>query len=201
MARSKGALDLPRVEVASRDEWRDWLARNHAGSGSIWLVTHKKAAGDRHLPYEAIVEEALAFGWIDSRPAKLDAERSMLLISPRKPGSAWSRANKERVERLLAEGRMALAGLAAVEAAKADGSWNALDEVERLAIPPDLAAALAAQPPAEANFAAFPRSAKRGILEWIGSARRPETRAKRVAVTVAEAAAGRPANAWKGRKT
>jgi uncharacterized protein YdeI (YjbR/CyaY-like superfamily) len=97
----------------------------------------------------------------------------MLWLAPRKPKTGWSRPNKERVERMLAAGLMAPAGLATVEAAKQDGSWTKLDGVEELEMPPDLAAALAAKPPARANFDAFPRSVKRGILEWIANAKRP----------------------------
>ena len=124
--------DLPQIEVTSRAQLRDWLEANCAISGSIWLVTWKKQTPNRHVPYDAIVEEALCFGWVDSLPRKLDEQRTMLLLSPRKLGSAWSAANKARVERLTASGRMTPAGLAAVEAAQADGSWVFLDDVERL---------------------------------------------------------------------
>lgn len=133
------------------------------------------------------MEEVLAFGWIDSLPRKLDETRSMLLISPCTPGSGWSTANKARVMRLEAEGRLAPPDCAGVEAAKADSSWSLLDAVEALEVPPDLAAALKALPPATANFDAFPRSVKRGLLERVVQAKRPETRAGRIA-QVAEAA-------------
>lgn len=189
--------DLPRVEVTSRAQLRAWLEAHHATSGSVWLVTWKKQNPDRHLPYDAIVEEALCFGWVDSLPRKLDAERSMLLLSRRKPGSAWSAANKARIARLIEAGKMAPAGLAAVEAAKADGSWSFLDDVERLEVPLDLADALAQHPGAAEHFAAFPRSVRRGILEWIKQAKRPETRTKRIAETAREAARNRRANQFR----
>jgi uncharacterized protein YdeI (YjbR/CyaY-like superfamily) len=191
------ARNFEQVEVKSRAEWRAWLVAHHGQAESIWLVTHKKAEGDKHVPYEVVVEEALCFGWVDSLPRKLDERRSMLLLSPRKPGSAWSRINKERAERMIAAGLMTPAGLARVEQAKADGSWSRLDEVEALAVPGDLAEALAACPNASRNFEAFPRSVKRGILEWIMQAKRPETRAKRVAETARLAAENKRANQFR----
>jgi uncharacterized protein YdeI (YjbR/CyaY-like superfamily) len=193
MADIKGELFHP----LSREEWRAWLATNHARPQGVWLVTYKKATGKPRVEYDAAVEEALCFGWVDSKPNKLDDERSLLWFAPRKGGTGWSKPNKERVERMLAAGKMAPAGLAKVEAAKADGTWTLLDDVETLAVPPDLAAALAAQPPAAENFAAFPRSAKRGILEWILQAKRPETRAARIAETANLAAEGKRANQWR----
>ncbi|MEJ1937473.1 YdeI/OmpD-associated family protein, partial [Nostoc sp. NIES-2111] len=174
-----GRLDqYERVQVESRAEWRAWLAANHGRTESIWLVTFKKGSGRGTVPYDDVVEEALAFGWVDSLPRSLDEQRTMLLLSPRRSGSNWSRINKERVARLLAAGLMHPAGLAKVEAAKADGTWTALDEVETLAIPADLAQALAAAPPAAERFAAFSSSSRRGILEWLSNARTQATRQK-----------------------
>jgi uncharacterized protein YdeI (YjbR/CyaY-like superfamily) len=189
--------NLPRIEVTSRAQLRAWLEAHHASSGSVWLVIWKKQDPERHLPYDAIVEEALCFGWVDSLPRKLDAERSMLLLSRRKPGSAWSAVNKARIARLTEAGKMAPAGLAAVESARADGSWSFLDDVERLEVPPDLADALAHHPEAAKHFAAFPRSVRRGILEWIKQAKRPETRTRRVEETAREAARNRRANQFR----
>jgi uncharacterized protein YdeI (YjbR/CyaY-like superfamily) len=122
--RASRADSYERVEIASRAAWRRWLSKNHARSESIWLVTFKKHTGARHVPYGDVVEVALCFGWIDSVPRKLDEDRSMVLLSPRKPGSPWSKLNKERVERLIAAGLMTAMGLAKVESAKADGSWT-----------------------------------------------------------------------------
>ena len=188
-----------RVEVTSREAWRKWLAVHHAGSPGIWLVTHKKAEGDRHVPYEATVEEALCFGWIDSKGRKLDERRSMLLFTPRRAGSGWSRPNKERLERLFAARQMQPAGIAMVERAKADGSWTALDDIENLVEPDDLRAALDATPAAREHWDAFPRSVKRATLEWISLAKRPETRAKRIEETATLAARGERANQWPRR--
>jgi uncharacterized protein YdeI (YjbR/CyaY-like superfamily) len=188
-------------EFVSRGALRDWLSAHHDSAPGVWAVTYKKAAGSRHLPYDAIVEEALCFGWVDSKPRKVDDERTALLLTPRKPGSGWSRPNKERIARLEATGALAPAGRRTVEAAKADGSWTALDDVENLVEPEDLRTALDAEPTARAHWDAFPRSARRGILEWIQSAKRAETRAERVAETVGEAAEGRRANQWRRRQS
>lgn len=143
-----GVDDYERVEVSSRAQWRSWLEARHESSPGIWLVTFKKAAGDRYLPYEQAVEEALCFGWVDSRIRSLDELRTQTLMTPRKAGSEWARSNKERVERLEAAGLMTPAGRAAV---------------------------------------------KRGILCWIASAKREETRARRIAKAADRAAEGKPA--------
>ena len=193
-------LERPRVEVTSRKAWRAWLARNHRTSEGIWLVTYKRDSGGPHVPYDDIVREALCFGWIDSLPRKLDAERSMLLLTPRKAKSAWSAANKKRIAELESEGLMTAAGRALVEAAKKSGAWTKLDDVDALVVPDDLQAALARQKSAAANFAAFPRSVKRGILEWIGNAKKPETRAARITETAARAAKNERANQWRQPK-
>lgn len=185
------------VQVETPAAWRAWLESNHTRSEGVWLVTYRKAAGKPVVSYDEMVCEALCFGWVDSKPGKLDAERTMLYFAPRKAGSGWSKPNKERIERLLKEGRMSPVGLEKVEAAKRDGSWSALDAVERLELPPDLVAALEANGSAKANFEAFPRSVKRGILEWIANAKRPETRAKRILETATLAAQNRRANQWR----
>ena len=188
------ADDAATVEVTSLHAWRQWLQAHHGQPGSVWLVTWKVSAPDRHVPMSDLVDEALCWGWVDSLPKALDAERSMRRMSPRRAGSAWSLVNKRRVEALIADGRMQPPGLAAIARAKADGSWVALDEVETLAVPPDLQAALDAAPPAAAHFARFPRSSKRNILEWIASARKAETRQARIQTTAEMAARNLRAN-------
>ncbi|WP_242060124.1 YdeI/OmpD-associated family protein [Oscillatoria sp. FACHB-1407] len=181
----------------TRAEWRNWLEQHHTRPDGVWLISYKKGTGKPRFDYDEAVEEALCFGWIDSKPNKLDEERSLLWFAPRKPRTGWSKLNKERVERLMAQGLMMPPGLAKVEAAKQDGSWNALDAIEALEIPPDLEAALISCAPAQQNFEAFPRSVKRGILEWIASAKKPETRAKRIAETAQLAAQNMRANQWR----
>jgi uncharacterized protein YdeI (YjbR/CyaY-like superfamily) len=142
------------------------------------------------------VEEALCFGWIDSRPGTVDDTRTRLWVAPRKPGSGWSRANKDRITHLVAAGLMEAAGQHVIDAAKADGSWSALDEVEDLVVPDDLAAALATHPPARERWDTFSRSTRKGILQWIASAKRFETREKRIGQTAQLAQRGEKANQW-----
>lgn len=185
------------IHPLTRAEWRDWLAANHGRDEGVWPITYKKATAKPRIDYNDAVEEALCFGWVDSKPNKLDDQRSMLYFAPRKAGSGWSRPNKERIERMLAAGLMAPAGMAMVEAAKTDGSWTMLDAVENLEVPDDLAAEFDKYPNARANWDAFPRSARRGILEWIVQAKRPDTRAKRIAETVRLAEDNIRANQWR----
>jgi uncharacterized protein YdeI (YjbR/CyaY-like superfamily) len=190
-------MEAESFHALSRAEWRDWLKKNHKRERGIWLVTYKKFTGKPRLEYAEAVEEALCFGWVDSKPGVVDEERSRLWMAPRKAGSAWSKLNKERVARLIAEKRMTAAGLEKIEAAKKDGAWDRLNEVEALMVPPDLGLELAARKPAEEYFAAFPRSVKRGILEWIEQAKRAETRAARIAETARLAQRNERANQWK----
>lgn len=187
-----GVPDVEEVEVRSPAEWRDWLAEHHASSPGVWLVLFKKGRGPQ-VSWDELVDEAICFGWIDGKGRRIDDDRWAILVRPRSPASAWSGINKARVERLRAAGLMAPAGLAAVDAAKASGTWIALDEVEAGVEPDDLRAALDAVPAARAAWDGFPPSARRLLLTWIADGKRPETRARRVAATVSEAAEGRRA--------
>lgn len=180
----------------SRAEWRAWLAEHHRNAPGVWLITSKKSTGKPRLAYDEAVEEALCFGWIDSLPRKLDDERSMLLFTPRKPKSGWSKVNKQRVEKLLQAGLITDAGLAKIELAKKNGAWTSLDAVEALTVPPDLKKALDANPKAREHFEAFSKSTRKGILQWIASAKRPETRQKRIDETVMLAAKNEKANQY-----
>ncbi len=164
--------------------WRSWLSRHRDRTGPVWVIFFKKATGKRKLSFEEAIDEAACWGWIDCGRSTLDAERSMMRFAPRKPGSGWSRVNKERAERMIAEGRMAEPGLRGVETARADGSWSRLDAIERLEIPADLARAFRARPGSRKRFRALPRSAQRATLRGILEAKRKETRAKRVAAAV-----------------
>ncbi|SDS52511.1 Uncharacterized conserved protein YdeI, YjbR/CyaY-like superfamily, DUF1801 family [Friedmanniella luteola] len=187
------------VQVDSRAQWRAWLTEHGADSPGVWLLTWKKGAGP-HVAYGDIVDEALCFGWVDSQPRAVDEARSSRLLTPRRPGSSWSRVNKQRVQHLTEAGLMTAAGLAVIDAAKADGSWTALDLVEDLVEPDDLHVALNAQPQARVNWDNFPRSTKRAILEWIGAAKTDTTHNRRVQQTVDDAAAGRRAHQWRQPK-
>jgi uncharacterized protein YdeI (YjbR/CyaY-like superfamily) len=180
--------DAPHVHADDRATWHAWLAANHASASGAWLVTWRARSGRQGLDYEAAIEEALCVGWVDSTGGRFDDDRGKLYFAPRKPRSVWAATNKARVERLIADGRMAPAGLAAIERAKANGSWETLDSVERMEVPDDLGAALGAHPPAAANFAAFPPSARKMMLGWVAQAVRPETRATRIAKIAASAA-------------
>ena len=135
----------------------------------------------------------MCFGWINSKVVKLDAGRTLQWFSPRRPRGTWARTNKERVERLTAAGLMMPAGLAVIEEAKRNGTWTLLDDVDELIVPDDLAAALEAAPPARANWDAFSPSARKAILFWIVQAKRPETRARRIADTARLAAVNKKA--------
>ena len=180
--------DAPWVETDDRETWRAWLEANHATARGAWLVTWRARSGRRGLDYEAAVEEALCFGWVDSSGGVVDDDRSRLYFAPRKAHSVWAASNKARVERLEAAGLMRPAGRAAIARARANGDWEILDSVERLEVPADLASALAAASDAAANFAAFPPSARKQMLAWVALARRPETRAARIEAITAGAA-------------
>lgn len=174
------ALPENAIQPATRAAWRRWLERHHTRDKGVWFVYFKKSSGKQRFTYDDLVEEALCFGWIDGQARTLDAERAMLWLSPRKPKSVWSAPNKVRVARVIAAGLMHPAGQAKVDAAQANGYWTALDATDRLEVPDDLAAALAATPKARAHFDAFPASAKKGVLEWVRHAKRAETRARRI---------------------
>ena len=191
MASRKPTGDYERVHLSDRRSWRRWLEKNHAIQRGIWLVFYKKATRKPSLEYEESVEEALCFGWVDSRTRRLDDERYMLMFTPRKPGSPWSRPNKERVERLVASGLMTPPGLAKIEEAQRNGAWTVYDAIEDLVIPDDLAAALAEGTSAQETFEGFSVSVRKNILWWIASARRPDTRARRIAKTAAAVAENR----------
>jgi uncharacterized protein YdeI (YjbR/CyaY-like superfamily) len=175
------------VRVTDRAAWRGWLDENHAEAKGVWVIRPRRQA-DAELAYDALVEEALCFGWVDGRMQPMDDEETMQLVTPRRPGSAWAASNKERVARLEQSGVLAESGRRVVAAAKADGSWARYDSAEALEIPADLAAALAANESAALYFDAFTDAAKRAILRWLIDAKRAETRAKRVGETVRLAA-------------
>lgn len=170
--------ELPRVQPKSRTAWRHWLDKNHASSTGVWLVYAKKHSGMPSLTYSDAVEEALCFGWIDSKINPIDDTFYMQVFTPRKLKSAWSASNRARVERLLAAGLMTPAGLAAVEAAKKSGTWRATKHVDELSIPPDLEKAIKANPEASRYWASYSASRRKGVLYRLAGAKRPETRAR-----------------------
>jgi uncharacterized protein YdeI (YjbR/CyaY-like superfamily) len=180
--------DLELVTVTSRADLRAWLAANHTRDSGAWLVTFKKHTA-HYLPFEEAVEELLCWGWIDSRTRGIDADRTSVLIAPRNPKSAWSAVNKAHVARARASGAMTAAGEAKIAAAMENGMWAFLDDVERLERPADLQAALDAAGLLE-TWEGWPRSVKRGTLEWIKTAKTAPTREKRIADVIASAGQG-----------
>jgi uncharacterized protein YdeI (YjbR/CyaY-like superfamily) len=165
----------------TRAAWRRWLTRNHATSPGVWLVYYKKhAATARRLTYESALLDALCFGWIDSRIHPLDKDRSRQMFSPRRPKSIWSAPNEARVVQLIAQGLMKPAGQAAIDAAKTNGSWDQLDAAESLEMPVDLRRELWRNAPARRNFEALSAWARKRLLGWIHSAKRPATRQRRI---------------------
>jgi uncharacterized protein YdeI (YjbR/CyaY-like superfamily) len=192
--------ERPTIHPSGRAEWREWLAANHRTSSGVWLVTWKRATGRPTVAYEDAVEEALCFGWIDGVMNRVDDERLMQWFAPRRPKSTWARSNKDRVARLEAAGLMAEAGREAVKIGRANGSWEALDEIDALVVPDDLAAALAAVAGARERFDASSASVRRAALAWVYQAKRASTRAARVEQVAAVAARGEPiASLWQRR--
>jgi CTP:molybdopterin cytidylyltransferase MocA/uncharacterized protein YdeI (YjbR/CyaY-like superfamily) len=187
----------PHVQAEDRATWRAWLEANHAIEPGAWLVTWRPGSGMPTLDYEAAVEEALCFGWIDSTGGRVDEHRRKLYFARRKPRSVWAASNKARVERLIEAGKMTPAGLASIELAKANGSWDVLDSSDRLEVPEDLRAAFDADPAAAGHWAGYPASLRKQLLGWIAVARRPATRAARVAEVARLAAGNERPRGWR----
>ncbi|MEY2456324.1 MAG: hypothetical protein QOK06_1418 [Acidimicrobiaceae bacterium] len=183
--------DLPKIPFASAAEWEQWLEDNHANSDGVWVKIAKKGAGIESVRYPEVLESALCFGWIDGRREALDAQHFLQRFTPRRSRSRWSRINRDKAERLIADGRMRRAGLAEVERAKADGRWEAAYEGQRsIAVPDDLQRELDARPDAKAFFAELSSQNRYAILYRLHDAKRPETRARRLAQFVAMLEAG-----------
>lgn len=171
---------LPKVWAPTAEDWRSWLLANHQTEPACWLYLYNKSSGEPSIDWDTAVTEALCFGWIDSVAQRIDERHRRQYFSPRKPSGNWSKINKAKVERLIAEGRMMPAGMAAIERAKANGSWERLDTVEAMETPPDLEVGLNAEPVARAYFDSLSKTRRWAMLYWINSARRAETRADRI---------------------
>ena len=169
---------------SSRSIWRGWLASNADRQQGLWIVYHKKSSSLDGPIYDDLVEEALCFGWIDSRVRRVDDDRVMQWFSPRREGGLWSALNKKRIDRLILAGHMTEVGQAEIDRAKADGSWSQLDDVDALIVPADLQAALEAAPETATTFDGLSDSVKRKYLWWIHSAKRPATRTNRIDETI-----------------
>lgn len=170
------------------DEWRAWLEKNHAHKQGVWLVFHNKKSEKKSVSWSDSVTEALCFGWIDSKKVKIDAFTSHQYFGKRKEKSTWSKINKEKIEKLTAEGKMTEAGFKSIEIAKENGSWTILDEVENLIIPPDLEAAFAEYAEAKNYFTSLSKSAQKVLLSWIVLAQLPTTRQNRISQIASNAA-------------
>lgn len=175
-------------------DWRNWLKENHQTEKSVWLIIYRKGGKTPSVYYPEAVDEALCFGWIDSLPNKRDEESYYQFFAKRNPKSNWSKVNKMKMDKLLAEGKIEPAGLEAIELAKQNGKWNILDEVAELIMPEELKLAFDKNPLALENFNNFSKSSKRGILEWILNAKREETKQKRIEETVSLASKNVKAN-------
>ena len=160
--------------------WRSWLKLNHKKEKGVWLIFYKTSSGKTSVNYPEAVEEALCYGWIDSRKNKLDETRSIQFFSPRKVQSNWSSLNKERVAKLIVRKKMTRAGMEMIDLAKKSGTWDALSDVDKIIVPGDLVKALEDNAAASEHFNAFPKSSKKLILTWILNAKTPETRNKRI---------------------
>ncbi len=178
-----------KVEVASREALRDWLVHHHAQEDSVWLVTFKKHVVGQYISVSDVLDELLCFGWIDGIRRKLDDDRTMQLISPRRH-QVWAKTYKDRAALLISEGLMQPSGLGAIAQSKALGLWDAMADVDALEIPADLSDALCALPPAADDFKQRAPSYRRNVLRWIKSAKTAQTRDKRIAQTADHARRG-----------
>jgi len=164
----------------SQQDWRKWLKKNHKSKQSVWLILYKKESKKPVIRWSEAVDEALCFGWVDSKRRPVDEEKFTQFFSRRKPTGTWSRINKEKIRYLIAKRLMAKAGLMSVETAKKNGSWTILDGVEELVIPPDLAKEFKTQTGSKEYFLSLSKSIRKMILQWVVFAKRPETRQKRI---------------------
>jgi uncharacterized protein YdeI (YjbR/CyaY-like superfamily) len=169
-------------------EWRTWLEENHREKQSIWVICYKQKSGIPSILWSDAVDEALCFGWIDSTRKTLDEDRFIQYFGKRKVQSTWSKVNKEKIVRLIEAGKMTQAGFASIELAKKNGSWNILDTVEELTIPMDLELAFETKLGSKDYFMSLSKSVRKMMLAWLVMAKRPETRQKRIAELVEEAA-------------
>ena len=172
-----------KVTVSSVAELRDWLTAHHTQSENIWLVTFKKSVPNKYVSTQDILDEVIAFGWIDGIRRKLDDDRTMQIIGPRQT-EAWAKSYKDRASRLIADGRMTVAGLNSIAASKENGLWDYWADVDALIVPDDLRAALDGKPIAAQNFDDSAPSYRRNLLRWVKLAKTPQTRTKRIAQIV-----------------
>lgn len=189
--------DTKTFYAKNKDEWRAWLKENHHSEKSVWLIIYHKNSEKQSIYYDEAVEEAICFGWIDSVAHKRDEESKYQFFAQRNPKSNWSKANRERAEKMMKQGRMTERGQQLIDLAKTTGTWEALIDVQNSVIPNDLQESLDKNKAALKNFLAFPPSSKRIILEWILNAKKEETRKKRIQETVQLASENIKANHYR----
>jgi uncharacterized protein YdeI (YjbR/CyaY-like superfamily) len=187
------------IQPVDRAAWRTWLREHHNASSGVWVITYKKSARLPGPTYEDLVLEALCFGWIDSRPGRVDDQRTKLYLSPRRRGSGWSASNKDRIAALTEQGLMTPAGQAVIDAAIADGSWNRLDASNSLEIPRELGAAFRRYPGSRRHFDGFPASVRRQLIFAVTDAKRDDTRCRRAEEIASKAQQGERAFQWQPR--
>jgi uncharacterized protein YdeI (YjbR/CyaY-like superfamily) len=176
---------IRQLYVADREQWREWLSKNHAAKAGIWLIFYKKGTSKPTIAYEAAVEEALCFGWIDSIIKKIDAEKYARKFTPRSDNSNWSALNKKRANKMIREGRMTEAGLARIKAAKKSGLWDKDPRPQiSLDVPPEFAKALALNKKAKENFDKLAPTYRKHYIGWMAIAKRPETKKRRIAESI-----------------
>jgi uncharacterized protein YdeI (YjbR/CyaY-like superfamily) len=183
---------LPIMAFPSREAWAAWLDEHHTDSAGVWMAIPKKSAGEAGVSYAEALDVALCYGWIDGQKGKLDERTWLQRFTPRRPRSIWSRVNRDKALALIARGEMQPAGLREVERAQADGRWQAAYEPPgTMTVPDDLQAALATNPAAADFFAALDRTNRYAILHRIQTAKKPETRTRRIEAFVAMLAEGK----------
>ena len=184
----------PNFYAKTLEEWRDWLEEHCETEKRIWLIVYQKGTDTPSVRFLDAIEHALCYGWVDSKAIKRDDESCYLCFTPRSPKSTWGRWNRKRAEQLIEEGWMRPRGQAVIDHAKKTGTWDALADAQNCVVPPDLRDRFAKNARAKKNFDAFPPSSRRLILQWIETAKKPETRARRIAETVRCAAKNMRAN-------
>lgn len=179
--------DVEEYCPSNKKEWRKWLELNHKKKNAVWVVFYKKKSLNYNLSWSESVEEALCFGWIDSTKKTVDEEKYIQYFSKRKANSNWSKVNKDKVQTLIDQGLMEEEGYKCIEIAKKNGSWTIMDGVEELIIPQDLKVGFANYTGSIEYFDSLSKSVKKGLLYWVVSAKRKETRQKRVSEIVENA--------------
>jgi uncharacterized protein YdeI (YjbR/CyaY-like superfamily) len=185
--------DMKTFEAGDRESWRAWLAGHHDRESEIWLVYYKKASGVPSISYEESVEEAIAYGWVDSLIKKIDEHKYTRKFTPRKPESVWSVSNVKRAEKVIAAGRMTEHGMALIQAAKSSGAWQnpKSPPKPKAVMPAELEQALSSNKKAKAAFDNMPPSHRKEYMLWVGTAKREDTRLRRVAKSIEMLAKGK----------